>query len=275
MNINRIQIAANLPPVQYGFRLETISYQERLIPYQGQTVLYYQYVMGSEAESIRVVPDGCTDILICCDPFRPHSLLCGTILQGESIRFLPGATYFGIRLTPLQNVQIRPLPFRDLINQQLPLTDVMKGVGSMCDAIAEKETFALRIAFFEQAFLPLLLSPHTSSELVDYCLQQIYRTRGTVTVDQLARDIGFSTRYIRKKFVETLGLSPKQYSRITRFQHTLSSMLTSTAAWSNLATEHGYYDQAHFIKDFKHFSMFTPMQIHSLIAEVAEKTMIL
>ncbi|MED4752812.1 helix-turn-helix domain-containing protein [Brevibacillus choshinensis] len=259
--MNRVEIAANLPPVQYGFRLETSSYQERLVPYLGQTVLYYQYVMGKTVDAIRVVPDGCMDVLICCDPKRPHSLICGTILQGESIPFHAGATYFGVRLTPLQSLHLSPTPFRELIDRQLHLGDVVHGVSSLCDDIAEKASFSQRIAHFERFLLPKLLSNDQPYGWLPYCLQQIYQSKGNVSVDQLADDIGFSTRYIRKKFVETLGLSPKQYSRITRFQNTLSSMMNRTTTSGNIASEHGYYDQAHFIKDFKHFSLFTPMQI--------------
>ncbi|WP_289137980.1 AraC family transcriptional regulator [uncultured Brevibacillus sp.] len=263
--MNRVEIAANLPPVQYGFRLETSSYQERLVSYLDQTVLYYQYVTGKTVDAIRVVPDGCIDVLICCDPKRPHSLICGTILQGESIPFYAGATYFGIRLTPLQSLHLSPSPFRDFIDRQLHLGDVVHGVSSLGDDIAEKASFSERIAHFERFLLPKLLLTEQSFGWLSYCLQQIYQSKGNVTVDQLAEDIGFSTRYIRKKFVETLGLSPKQYSRITRFQNTLSSMMNRTTTSGTIASEHGYYDQAHFIKDFKHFSLFTPMQIVMLI----------
>ena len=257
----RIEVAANLPPIQYGFRLETSSYQEQLVPYQGQTVLYYQYVMSADVDAIRIVPDGCLDVIICCDPHRPHFLICGTILQGEQIPFHTGATYFGVRFTPLHSLQLSPAPFRELVDRQLFLTDVVKGVSSLCDDIAEKTSFNQRIAHFERYFLPKLLSHQQQSEMLAYCLQQIYQARGNLSIEQLAADIGLSTRYIRKKFVETLGLSPKQFSRITRFQHTLSSVMNQSAPAGSIASEHGYYDQAHFIKDFKQFSLFTPMQI--------------
>lgn len=263
--MNRVEIAAHLPPVQYGFRLETSSYLEKLVTWQGQTVLYYQYVMDKTVHSIRVVPDGCMDVLICCDPWRPHSLICGTILQGEAISFHAGATYFGVRLTPLQSLHLAPAPFRELIDRQLYWGEVLRGGDRLCDDIAELETFSERIAHFEQYLLPKLLSPEQPSGWLPYCLQQIYQSKGTVTIDELAADIGFSARYIRKKFVDTLGLSPKQYSRITRFQNTLSSMMNRTGAPGTIASELGYYDQAHFIKDFKHFSLFTPMQIFMLM----------
>lgn len=272
MNMARMKIAANLPPVQFGFRLDTIRYQEQFVSYQGQTVLYYQFTLCQDTDMVHIVPDGCMDVLICCDPSRPHSLICGTILQGESIRFHKGATYFGIRLTPTQSLYIRPAPFRDLVDRQLPLGDVMQGVGNLCDAIAEQECFSARVALFEQHLLPKLLSSDQSSLLLDYCLRKIYTSKGNVTVEQLAEEIGVSTRYLRKKFVDTLGLSPKQYSRITRFQNTLSSLLTQKRGSGIIAIEHGYYDQAHFIKDFKYFTMFTPMQISLLIEQVMKTT---
>ncbi|WP_232695884.1 helix-turn-helix domain-containing protein [Brevibacillus daliensis] len=263
-------IAANLPSFQYGFRLETVYYREKFVPYQGQTVLYYEFLMD-DVNAIHVVPDGCTDVIFCCDPLRPHSLLCGTILQGENFNFYAGATYFGIRLSPIQSLQIRPTTFRDLIDKQLPLEEIMKGIDNICENIALKTTFHERISYLEHSFLPLLLTSDQSSQMFQYCIQQIYRSKGLFSVEQLATDLGFSSRYLRKKFEETLGLSPKQYSRIIRFQNTLSFILNQKNL--NVANEHGYYDQSHLIKDFKFFSLLTPMQISELLKQTTDHTM--
>ncbi|MFS0554815.1 AraC family transcriptional regulator [Brevibacillus sp. 179-C9.3 HS] len=263
-------ISANLPSYQYGFRLETVSYQEKFVPYQGQTVLYYEFLMD-DVNAIHVVPDGCTDVLFCCDPLRPHSLLCGTLLQGENYNFHAGATYFGIRLSPIQSLHIRPATFRDVIDKQLPLEEVMKGIGSICEQIARKASFHERITYVEDSFLPLLLIFHQPSQLLPYCIQQIYRSKGLFSVEQLAMDLGFSSRYLRKKFEETIGMSPKQYSRIIRFQNTLSYILNQRNL--NIANEHGYYDQSHLIKDFKFFSLLTPMQISELLKQATNHSM--
>jgi AraC-like DNA-binding protein len=56
-----------------------------------------------------------------------------------------------------------------------------------------------------------------------------------------------------------VGVSPKQYLKIMRFQKAISAIENNVSIqWSQIALESGYFDQAHFIHDFKHFSGFTP-----------------
>jgi AraC-like DNA-binding protein len=56
-----------------------------------------------------------------------------------------------------------------------------------------------------------------------------------------------------------VGVSPKQYLKILRFQRAIAAIeSTETIQWSQIALQSGYYDQAHFIHDFRHFSGFTP-----------------
>jgi len=62
-------------------------------------------------------------------------------------------------------------------------------------------------------------------------------------------------------FKSNVGLTPKAFSKITRFQKTIREIEASKKiSWSGIAFDTGYYDQAHFINDFKNFSGFTPRQ---------------
>ncbi len=87
-----------------------------------------------------------------------------------------------------------------------------------------------------------------------------HRRRGLVRVPELARHAGLSTRQLERVFAEQIGVTPKHYLRIIRFQEVLRTLRSGVGAttWADVATSHGYYDQAHFIRDFKTFLGIAP-----------------
>lgn len=86
--------------------------------------------------------------------------------------------------------------------------------------------------------------------------------KGKVEIKRLAEDQNVSERHLNRLFQQWIGISPKEFTRIMRFQNTFKHMLFTRKrklAW--LAIENGYHDQAHFINEFKTFSGVTPTQI--------------
>ncbi|MCU6340012.1 helix-turn-helix domain-containing protein, partial [Enterobacter quasiroggenkampii] len=89
--------------------------------------------------------------------------------------------------------------------------------------------------------------------------EQIICSSGSRRMSDLSQHTGYSSRYIAKVFHEYVGMSPKLFSRIVRFQHVLDALLRSNyEGVMEEMMELGYYDQNHFIKEFKEFSSFTP-----------------
>jgi AraC-like DNA-binding protein len=91
--------------------------------------------------------------------------------------------------------------------------------------------------------------------------------KGMISVGDLARAVHVSTRQLERLFHERVGISPKQFVRIVRFQEVLRATRSGPdtlrrraglAGWAAVALEHGFYDQAHFINDFKAFVGRTP-----------------
>lgn len=91
--------------------------------------------------------------------------------------------------------------------------------------------------------------------------------KGMITVSHLARTAGVSARQLERLFRQCVGLSPKQFVRIVRFQEVLRAIKSGPfdavqgkpdSGWAAVALEHGFYDQAHFINDFKAFVGCTP-----------------
>ncbi len=80
---------------------------------------------------------------------------------------------------------------------------------------------------------------------------------GEVRVESVAAQLGVTARHLRRTFTEHIGVGPKEYARCVRLQRALRSAATSKD-WARIATESGYYDQAHLISDFQKLVGVTP-----------------
>jgi len=255
--------------IQYGLQWQTVGYKEHVLYYGSEPVIYYQLTTDRTGRSIQVVPDGCVDLLFCCDPLRPSALVCGTVLEGEQIVLQPNAVYFGVRLSYRLSLLLPGLPPKEIVNVQAPIEDALSQYSDLSSKLALCEGLPQRIILFEQEGLQLLSGSVRDSGIVGYCMTSMHRSGGAVTVRELAAETGYSERYLRMKFEHTLGFSPKLYNRIVRFQRALENVVRSANPLSDVAADGGYFDQAHFMKDFKSFSQMTPSQIRAMISRSA------
>lgn len=98
----------------------------------------------------------------------------------------------------------------------------------------------------------------------------IIEERGMTDIAALARNYAMSRRSFERKFKEFAGFSPKLYSRIVRFQNALKHYGGPQRPLTDIAYECGYYDQSHFINDFREFSGYNPGTYFSGKAEGSE-----
>ncbi|WP_433217729.1 helix-turn-helix domain-containing protein [Microtetraspora malaysiensis] len=90
---------------------------------------------------------------------------------------------------------------------------------------------------------------------VAWAWRRLQRTGGGLGVSDLAREVGWSTRYLRRRFREEIGLGPKEAARVVRFDRARRALQRQAAAGSSatlatLAASFGYYDQAHLAREF-------------------------
>jgi AraC-like DNA-binding protein len=86
-------------------------------------------------------------------------------------------------------------------------------------------------------------------------------------VHQLATDLGLNERQLRRQFRASFGLSPKQFSRIARMTRALALRRRGGLAWAQIASECGFADQAHFIRDFNAFAQLAPGTLFRMTSE--------
>lgn len=95
---------------------------------------------------------------------------------------------------------------------------------------------------------------------VAFAVGKILADPAQATVADIARKTGWSHKHLVALFDKFVGVSPKEFVRISRFQKAILAIGNEVSVdWSQLVYDCGYYDQAHFIKDFKRFSGLSPV----------------
>ena len=92
-------------------------------------------------------------------------------------------------------------------------------------------------------------------------IHTINRSKGEIRISDLASSVFLSTKQFQRVFTGHVGISPKEFLRIVRFQHALYVLQSNPGmSFSQLAYECGFYDQSHLINEFKVFSGYTPKE---------------
>jgi AraC-like DNA-binding protein len=90
------------------------------------------------------------------------------------------------------------------------------------------------------------------------CIKEILFNKDQDSIKDIASKHFISSRQLERKFKTIAGMSPKTYARVTRFQHAMNSYGTNYQSLTEIAYKCGYYDQSHFIHDFREFSGYEP-----------------
>jgi AraC-like DNA-binding protein len=99
------------------------------------------------------------------------------------------------------------------------------------------------------------------SEIIRFAIVAIENAPSLINITSLAKKSGYSQKQFIQLFKKYVGITPKQFHRIVRFNEILSALENNEElSWTIIAMDCGYYDQSHFIKDFQSFSGLNPRQ---------------
>lgn len=103
---------------------------------------------------------------------------------------------------------------------------------------------------------------------IQFATDQIRNHHGMLSISDILNKTGYSRRWFAQKFRDTVGITPKQYARLSRFQHIVGLLRQNESPhWANFALQCGYFDQAHFIHDFKDLAGISPSEYHQNYGE--------
>lgn len=154
-------------------------------------------------------------------------------------------------------------PLSEIENQSISLSDIFsREISQVEEMLYLKNTIEERISVIEN-FLLKRFSPIPSYDnlLIKRGIEIIKRNKGQTTVSTLSDNLSVTTKSLERKFSQYLGKTTKQVIRLVRFQEVLQDFSADKSlTLTDCAFRNGYFDQAHFIKDFKNYTGFTPKE---------------
>lgn len=206
---------------------------------------------------------------------RSQSFLAGIHAQTHQYRrFVTDEAFgiFGVYLYPYAALQLLKLSPTDLTNRMADLHSVLGKTGKELEErifLARHTTHRIQIltSFLEQQFHKNEQDDHPAIAAVRHVID----SEQNHTVRELADHYNLSERQFERKFKKYSGFTPKKYLRLVRFGEACNRYEDARQkTLSEIALSCGYYDQSHFIKDFKAFSGYYPSDFYSGNAEGIE-----
>jgi AraC-like DNA-binding protein len=154
------------------------------------------------------------------------------------------------------------MPASEVEDASVDLNDIWPGhVVEIQERLLSAPSVDCMLATLERCLLDRLARPLELHPAVAYAVQQFQRAAEGSKVSEVCGRIGLSSRRLIELFRREVGLTPKVFSRVRRFQHVLETVrLGKRVDWPRVALDCGYYDQAHFIHEFQAFSGLTPSE---------------
>lgn len=228
-------------------------------------------------EKQRIVPDGCMELI-----FHYGDLYCQFREDGSSFP-QPRAFVFGQITTPLEIAPtgktgilaarfhpegfdpLATIPIREMENTAVSLEKLFGPDGlSLEKNVLDCNSNRERIKLISDFLLKRMKSSEAIDRVSQSCVEALLQLKGQLSVDALSDQLNINRRRLERKFASAIGLSPKQLSKIIRLQATLKMLDKGEFEnLTDLAYENGYFDQAHFIKDFKEFTGMSPKQFYA------------
>ncbi|MBT2619913.1 MULTISPECIES: helix-turn-helix domain-containing protein [Chryseobacterium] len=166
-------------------------------------------------------------------------------------------------------------PLSEFTNYATDMYDVANAENKeLYDRIMLTEGLISKISILETHFLKQLKKNETRLKkisIIQTLSQQFFLDHQPLALSTIAQNSGLSERYIQKLYMMNMGISPSAFSGVIRFNKSLQMVLNTAASLTEIAYACGYYDQAHFIKEFRKFTAITPFASrNSLIKNDAE-----
>ena len=161
-------------------------------------------------------------------------------------------------------------PLGELMNRMVALDDLFGApAGVLASELYDAGTWEARFAILDREILARVERGHDVPPAVRWAWQRLVRSGGRVSIGTIVDEVGCSPRHLITQFTHEIGLTPKVMARVLRFGRA-AELLKSADGMGlvHIANECGYYDQAHFSRDFREFAGVTPTAL--LASELPE-----
>jgi AraC-like DNA-binding protein len=224
----------------------------------------------------RILPSGTVELVInlsddeirIYDPSHPArtrrysgAAVSGPYRAGFLIDPIQHASIIGVHFRPGRAVPVLGVPASELADAHVDL-DALWGptAAELRERLCTAAAPAKRFAVLEEVLLGRLRRPPPRHGAIPVALDAFEQADAAVTVRDLARRVGLSQRRFIQLFTAEVGLTPKLYGRVRRFQRARELVRNAIEPdWAAVAVACGFFDQSHLIRDFGEFSGLSPV----------------
>jgi AraC-like DNA-binding protein len=201
----------------------------------------------------------------------PASCLSGQMQHFKKLYTTSDFCLFGVYLFPYAIPVVFNLPARVLSDETVDTCTLLGRDGRMLEEMVyEAPDHPTRATLISEFMLQRLERSREVHSPVFASIRQILFSSATLSISGLANDCCLSRRHFERKFLHYAGYSPKQFQRIARFNTVIKGFEKSPISLAEIAYRCGYYDQSHFIHDFRLFSGYNPKAFFSQQNQVAD-----
>ncbi|MBU2912950.1 AraC family transcriptional regulator [Reichenbachiella agariperforans] len=229
----------------------------------------------NDSERQRIIPDGCIEMAFILgddikrytskDEFilQPRAMVLGQTIEPFYIEPTGYVNTFAIRFYPYGFANFVTMPIKDLANKETPI-ELLFGANTAKELeqkIIQATDIEQRIEIIENFLLEKLSDKITIDNIVKQTVEALLSSNGTESITTILKEDLSKRRQLERNFKKQIGVSPKQLGKVIRLQTALKMLLNKKKDnLINIAYESEYFDQAHFIKDFKEFTGINPKE---------------
>lgn len=199
-----------------------------------------------------ILPDGCLSILFIAQKGRPLSppLAVFPTAATRQVKVEPRATYLGIRIFP---GCARPILGVDLNQPGYTVSPVSESLHGLDTSLIFSR---LNAGLKDYEFLTPVLTAFLEKKQpkmhprVQRAVHAILEVEGNIRIANVAKRAHMSMRQLQRCFKEEVGLTPKEFARVRRLRNALIKLMLEDRSFQDVLFEQGYFDPAHFNKDF-------------------------
>lgn len=218
----------------------------------------------------KIIPDGFTELIFHFgDAYRiklnkqwkkqSDALLAGQITRHFLLQNTGKSDVFGIKLKPTALTHLFDLNMNAITDKVIDAVPALpKEMSLLQTELRQSTDYCERVTSAENYLARRLSSTTLKNTYADKAIDLIFEKKGMVTVAELWASLGIGERQLENYFKKYVGLTPKFFCRIIRFNYIFDLVRENKQQWTSLAYEASYYDQSHFIRNFKNFTGQSP-----------------
>ena len=223
----------------------------------------------------KIVPDGCIEMTFNFGDkikrytsetdftLHPNAMVMGQRTKSYYILPIGNVDTFAICFYPIGFINFVKIPLENLVDKETPIAELFgqAEANELEQQINQAIDTQQRIDIIETFLLKKLNEKSTISNIVKSTVDTLLKTKGTTPINAILKDDISKRRQLERHFKKQIGISPKQLGKAIRLQATLNLLLNKKSeTLTDIAYESEYFDQNHFIKDFKELVGVTPRE---------------